>query len=105
MCVQGDVVDYLGALDTPWQVVASIKSGGGGLASLSGNTSVTFINGTASFTDLSIDRMGSYILEFNITHPVEASNYSLDSLTVNVSTTPSLPLFALHAIWNHSLCG
>ena len=90
--MQGDVVEYLGAIDTPWQAEVLIKSGGGGLASLIGNTTVTFVNGTANFSGLGIDRMGSYILEFNITHPAEAANYSLDSLTVNVSAAPFLLL-------------
>ncbi|KAK7105773.1 hypothetical protein V1264_017108 [Littorina saxatilis] len=80
----GAAVDYLGALDTPWRVEVSISSGGGGLASMIGNTTVTFVNGTADFSGLGIDRMGNYILDFNITHPVEAANYSLQSLTVNV---------------------
>ena len=79
------MVDYLGAVDAPWRVEVSIKSGGNGLASLIGNTTVTFVNGTADFSGLGIDRMGSYVLDFNITHPVEASNYSLSSLAVNVS--------------------
>ncbi|KAK7468036.1 hypothetical protein BaRGS_00036740, partial [Batillaria attramentaria] len=82
---QGNVVDYLGAIDTPWQVEAVIKSGGGGQASFIGNTSVTFVNGTATFSGLGIDRMGDYVITFNITHPPEAANYSLDSLTVSVS--------------------
>ncbi|XP_070203393.1 uncharacterized protein [Littorina saxatilis] len=83
-CPQGAAVDYLGALDTPWQVEVSISSGGGGLASMIGNTTVNFVNGTVDFSGLGIDRMGNYILDFNITHPVEAANYSLQSLTVNV---------------------
>lgn len=85
VCPQGAAVDYLGALDTPWRVEVSISSGGGGLASMIGNTTVTFVNCTADFSGLDIDRMGNYILDFNITHPVEAANYSLQSLTVNVS--------------------
>lgn len=50
LCVlnfQGDPVLYLGAVNNPWRVEVSIKSGGGGLASfVGGNTSVTFVNGT-----------------------------------------------------------
>ena len=82
---QGNVVDYLGALDTPWQVEVSIASGGFGLATLTGNTTVTFVNGTADFNGLSIDRQGTYILNFNITHPPAAANYSLSSGNVVVS--------------------
>jgi hypothetical protein len=78
-------VNYLGAINTPWVVEASIRSGGFGQANLIGNATVTFVNGTANFTGLGVDRMGTYVLDFNIIHPPEAANYSLTSQTINVS--------------------
>ena len=82
---QNDVVSYLGSYTSPWVMEVSIQSGGSSRAQLLGNTTVTFEDGWANFTNLYITNRGDYVLQFNITEPPSAVNYSLVSPTVTVS--------------------
>ena len=70
----GRVVTNLGHAISSWCVTASIRNGTGDKdAILEGNVTVTFENGWANFTDLSISHNASdYILDFNITKPTDA---------------------------------
>lgn len=50
-----------------------------------GTSNLTFVNGTAIFRDLAITLPGNdYIIDFNITYPPEAANYSLSSRRIKV---------------------
>ncbi|XP_012942613.1 fibrocystin-L [Aplysia californica] len=80
-----EVVTYLGSVTGPWEIEVSIKSGGSPYSRLIGNTSVTFQNGWANFTNLAITNRGDYILEFNVTSPPEATNYSLEAMAIRVN--------------------
>ena len=90
---------YLGTYNSPWEVEVSLHSGGSGAAMLLGTTTVTFTNGTASFTDLTINHPGDdYVLHFTVVQPVEASNYVLDTFPFQVCSllsAVSLPLPSL----------
>ncbi|KAK7468043.1 hypothetical protein BaRGS_00036747 [Batillaria attramentaria] len=79
-----DVVNYLGAINTPWQIEASIKSGSDDQASLTGETVATFVHGIAEFSDLGVDRPGDYVIEFKVIHPAEATNYTLETNLIRV---------------------
>ncbi|KAK3107254.1 hypothetical protein FSP39_010348 [Pinctada imbricata] len=82
----GDHVTVLGAAAAPWEVRVTLRSGSGSnpAATLVGNTTVTFVDGYANFTDLGISHAGSgYILDFEITYPTEAIfNRSSSALTI-----------------------
>ena len=79
------MVHYLGTYNSPWEVEVSLQSGGNGAAMLLGTTTVTFTNGTASFTDLTINHPDDdYVLHFTVVQPVEASSYVLDTLPFQV---------------------
>ncbi|KAK3587658.1 hypothetical protein CHS0354_042441 [Potamilus streckersoni] len=71
----------VGSAENEWHVLASIRAGTGHpQAVLSGNVTVSFIGGLANFTDLSISHMGQrYILDFNISQPGNAQNWTLSS--------------------------
>ncbi|KAL3885610.1 hypothetical protein ACJMK2_025660 [Sinanodonta woodiana] len=77
----------IGSADNEWQVTASIHPGSGySWAVLNGNATVSFVNGFANFTDLSISHMGyGYILDFNISAPTVAQHWTLSSEPFNVS--------------------
>nr|KAG5688250.1 hypothetical protein BaRGS_015796 [Batillaria attramentaria] len=81
-----DVVNYLGAINTPWQIEASIKSGSDDQASLTGETVATFVHGIAEFSDLGVDRPGDYVIEFKVIHPAEATNYTLETNLIHNHT-------------------
>ncbi|GFN92112.1 fibrocystin-l [Plakobranchus ocellatus] len=81
----GDVVTYLGAYTSPWVIEASIQSGSSSRARLLGNTTVTFVDGWANFTNMYITNRGDYILQFNITDPPSAANFSLASNTITIN--------------------
>jgi hypothetical protein len=66
-------------------VEVSLDSSSQGQGSLIGNTTVTFVNGTAAFTDLGVERAGTYVLHFNITYPLAAAGYNLQSMPLVVS--------------------
>ncbi|KAK3716577.1 hypothetical protein RRG08_039372 [Elysia crispata] len=80
-----EVVSYLGSYTSPWVMEVSIQSGSSSRARLLGNTTVTFEDGWANFTNLYITNRGDYTLQFNITDPPSAANYSLvaPSITIN----------------------
>lgn len=83
----------LGSTASPWQVTATLRAGSGSApnAVLSGTKTVTFINGWANFTDLSLSHKGSgYILDFAITVPV-SSGLTVASQPLTVPLRPLLP--------------
>ena len=97
VCCQGEVVDYLGSSSSPWKVQVSLLSGGGGGAALAGTTMLTFVNGTASFTDLTIDLPAAdMVLHFSVVEPAEASNYTLDTPPFQVRSHCSRSAFRSH---------
>lgn len=68
----GNICENLGL--TPWILTAQILSGGDASASLLGTVNTTFVNGTASFTDLAISHAGSgYQIRYSITYPTTAT--------------------------------
>ncbi|KAK3587659.1 hypothetical protein CHS0354_042443 [Potamilus streckersoni] len=71
----------VGSAENEWQVTASIHPGSGyPWAVLNGNVTVSFVNGFANFTDLSISHMGyGYILDFIISAPTVAQHWNLSS--------------------------
>lgn len=97
---QGEVVDYLGTFNSPWEVEVSLQSGGNGAALLLGTTTMTFVNGSASFTNLIINQPDDgYVLHFTVVQPAEASNYTLDTLPFQVcSLFLSLSLCLCHCL-------
>ncbi|GFS10808.1 polycystic kidney and hepatic disease-like 1 [Elysia marginata] len=80
-----DVVTYLGSYTSDWVMEVSIQSGSSSRARLLGNTTITFVDGWANFTNLYITNRGDYILQFNITDPPSAANYSLVSPTITIN--------------------
>ena len=70
-----------------WRVEATLRATGSGdpSAELVGNTTVDFLGGWANFTNLMIDISGTYIIDFNIVYPNEASHFSISSQTVTVA--------------------
>ena len=78
----GDWVELLGSIYSPWRVTARLISGAGSHADakLIGTAEVPFKLGVATFEDLSISHSGSdYKLEFEVTKP---SNHSLSKVKV-----------------------
>lgn len=67
-------VEYVGTEQSPWIVTASLVPGyGDPNARLEGTLKVSFVNGTARFSDLSISHNGTgYKLLYNITYPLAA---------------------------------
>ena len=84
----GDWVELLGSIYSPWQVTARLVSGSGSDADarLIGASTVPFKLGVATFDELSISHAGSdYTLEFEVTKP---TNHSLSQVRIlNVSFT------------------
>jgi len=65
---KGKQVTELGDPTDPWQCTVSVQSGPGG--SVMGTTTVSFIDGIATFDDIHIDQSGTgYILQFDISYP------------------------------------
>ena len=74
--LQGYIVDYLGTTSSPWRVTAILQVGAGGHpnAALTGSTEVTFQDGWANFTDLTISHPGhNYTILFNVSLPETVS--------------------------------
>lgn len=90
MILQDKVVTELGTAEFPWQLTASLRSGTGHPnAQLNGSLTVNCSNGWFNFTDLAISHMGTgYILDFNVTFPVEAENFTLASDPFDVDGRP-----------------
>ena len=88
--LQSVVITALGTNEQPWQLTASIRPGTGHPdAVLSGALQVNSSNGWFNFTDLAISHMGSdYILDFNVTYPQVAENFTLSSNPFNVAGRP-----------------
>ncbi|KAL4228553.1 Fibrocystin-L [Mactra antiquata] len=88
--ISNAVVTELGTAEYPWELTASIRSGTGHPnAMLNGTTTVNCTDGWFNFTDLEISHMGNnYILDFNVTFPSEAENFTLESAPFNVSGRP-----------------
>ncbi|MGE0434971.1 MAG: hypothetical protein AB7S36_22130, partial [Planctomycetota bacterium] len=76
-----DAFNNLVSTDNTTQVTVTIKSGTGATgATLTGTATVTVVNGVATFSDLSIDLIGTaYQLTFTIAGPI-----TVDSATFNV---------------------
>ncbi|KAK3107032.1 hypothetical protein FSP39_005622 [Pinctada imbricata] len=76
---------------SPWQLTATLRSGtGNAAAQLLGNTTVTIVDGWANYTDLLITYQGvGYIIDFQITDPVEGENFTIAS---DAFTIPSRPI-------------
>lgn len=88
--ISNNVITELGTAEHPWQVTVSIRAGTGHPnANLSGTLSVNGSDGWFNFTDLAISHMGSgYILDFNVTYPIEAENFTLESAPIDVAGRP-----------------
>lgn len=71
----------LGTAEYPWQLTVSLRAGTGNPnAMLNGTLEVNVTDGWFNFTDLLITHMGTgYILDFNVTYPPEAENFTLAS--------------------------
>ena len=84
------MVTDLGTNEYPWQLTASIRPGTGHPdAVLIGNLQVNASNGWFNFTDLVISHMGNgYILDFNVTSPQVAENFTLSTSPFDVAGRP-----------------
>ena len=80
----------LGIAEFPWQLTVSVRNGSGHPANvLSGDLMVDCKDGWFNFTDLAFSHMGSgYILDFNVTYPPEAVNFTLSSEAFDVPGRP-----------------
>ena len=80
----------LGTSEYPWQLTASIRAGTGHPnAQLNGTLQINSTNGWFNFTDLTVSHMGTgYILDFNVTFPSQAENFTLASTSFNVDGRP-----------------
>ena len=89
-CCQSVVITDLGTLEHPWQLEVSIRLGTGHPdAVLSGTLQVNVSNGWFNFTDLAISHMGAgYILDFNVTYPEAATNFTLSTSPFDVAGRP-----------------
>ena len=77
----------LGTDLAPWTVTASLVIGTNGHpdAKLEGTTTVNFINGTASFSDLQITHQGSgYKLKYHVSYPVESTFEVVGSTLIEI---------------------
>ena len=52
---------------------------------MTGETTVQFIQGWANFSSVMIDKIGTYILDFNVVYPAEATHFSISSNMVTVN--------------------
>lgn len=80
----------LGTAEYPWELTASLRPGTGHPnAILNGTLTVNASSGWFIFTDLDISHMGvGYILDFNVTSPVAAVNFSISSEPFDVDGRP-----------------
>jgi hypothetical protein len=76
----------LGTAEYPWQLTATIRTGTGhSNAVLGGTVTVEAVDGWFNFTDLTISHMGTgYILEFNVSYPVQAESFLIASSEFDV---------------------
>ena len=83
---QNNIVTVLGTSEFPWQLTASIRAGTGHPnAVLGGIVTVEAVDGWFNFTDLVISHMGTgYILDFNVTFPVQAGSFLIASSAFDV---------------------
>ena len=74
--------------NSPWTLTATLRANTGNPSGqLLGNTTVTIQDGWANFTNLSIDYQGNgYIIDFNITDPVEGENFTLATDPFNIAS-------------------
>ena len=80
----------LGTTEYPWQLTASLRADTGHpSAVLNGTLTVNASNGWFNFTDLEISHMGvGYIIDFNVTFPDAAVNFSISSTAFDVDGRP-----------------
>ncbi|KAL4228989.1 Fibrocystin-L [Mactra antiquata] len=88
--VSNNVVTILGTAEHPWEMTVSVRSGTGHPNNvLNGTLTVNCTDGWFNFTDLMLTHMGTdYILDFNVTYPPEAENFTLASNPFNVPGRP-----------------
>ena len=88
--LQNVIVTELGTSEYPWQLVASLRTGTGHpSAMLNGTLQVNASSGWFNFTDLTISHMGyGYIIDFNVTSPQAAQNFSISSAPFDVDGRP-----------------
>ncbi|XP_052063691.1 fibrocystin-L-like [Mytilus californianus] len=86
----GDKINDLGTDLYPWNITATLRQGTGNPDGvLSGNTTVPFVNGEANFSNLEISHPGmGYIIDFNMTEPIEAENLTLASVPLDIQKIP-----------------
>ena len=77
-------------MEHPWQIEVSIRRGTGHPeAVLSGTLQVSASNGWFNFTDLAISHMETeYILDFNVTYPKAAREFTLSTTPFEVTWPP-----------------
>jgi len=81
-CVQ------LGSDLAPWSVTATLVPSVGSHADskLSGQTTVNFVNGTASFTDLQITHQGSgYKIKYHVSYPADVNFEVIDGTEITIN--------------------
>lgn len=77
----------LGTDLAPWTVTASLVIGTSGHADakLEGTTTVSFINGTASFSDLQITHQGSgYKLKYHVSYPADSKFEIVGNMMIEI---------------------
>jgi len=84
------VVTELGTAEYPWQLTVTLREGTGNPnGMLNGTLEVNVTDGWFNFTDLLITHMGTgYVLDFNVTYPPEAENFTLASDPFDVDGRP-----------------
>lgn len=80
----------MGTVEYPWQLTASIRTGTGHPeAVLSGNLRINASRGWFNYTDLEISHSeAGYILDFNVTYPPAAKNFTLSTSQFEVTKRP-----------------
>ncbi|XP_060573258.1 fibrocystin-L-like isoform X2 [Ruditapes philippinarum] len=88
--ISDNVITELGTTEYPWQLTASLREGSGHPnAMLNGTVTVNCSEGWFTFTDLAISHMGTgYVLDFNVSYPAEAENFTLASDPFDVDGRP-----------------
>ncbi|XP_061164553.1 fibrocystin-L-like [Saccostrea echinata] len=88
---QGEIITMLGAEENTWKISASIRENTGNPdAVLLGTTTVQFVNGMATFTDLAISHFGTdYILDFAVNEPEVGEPFMIAS---QAFTLPGRPI-------------
>ena len=84
------MVTELGTAEYPWQLTVTLREGTGNPnGMLNGTLEVNVTDGWFNFTDLLITHMGTgYVLDFNVTYPPEAENFTLASDPFDVDGRP-----------------